>query len=71
MKQTMKDYQENYFESNKDYDVFLNLEEAAKIFSNLSGLGILESKRRIEKESNADWIILNNGRVAVNKAALL
>lgn len=68
MKQTMKDYQENYFESNKDYDVFLNLEEAAKIFSNLSGLGILESKKRIEKESNSDWIILNSGKIAINKA---
>ncbi len=68
MKQTMKDYQENYFESDEDYDVFLNLEEAAKIFSNLSGLGILESKKRIEKESNSDWIILNSGKVVVNKA---
>ena len=71
MKQTMKDYQENYFESNEEYSILKNLEEATKIFSDLTGLGISESKRRIEKESTADWIILNSGRVAVNKAAFL
>lgn len=68
MKQTMKEYQENYFESNAEYKIFCNLKEAAKMFSDLFGTDIQESKRRIERESNADWIILNSGKVAVNKA---
>ena len=70
MRQTMKEYQENYFESDADYKIFYNLEEAAKIFSDLFGTDKEEAKRRIERESNADWIILNSGKVAVYKAVL-
>lgn len=67
MRQTMKEYQENYFENNANYEIFPNIEKAAKIFSVLSGTNNEESKRRIEKSVNSDWIILNSGKVAVNK----
>lgn len=67
MKQTMKEYQENYFKGNMDYEILHGLKEAAKIFSNLFGTDNKESIRRIESNCNADWVILNSGKVAVNK----
>lgn len=67
MRQTMKEYQENYFENNANYEIFPNIEKSVKIFSVLSGTNNEESKRRIEKSVNSDWIILNSGKVAVNK----
>lgn len=67
MKQTMKEYQENYFENNSEYELYENINCAATVFSNLTGADKKESIRRIEANSNADWIVLNSGKVFVNR----
>lgn len=70
MIQTNKEYQRDYFEA-EGYKIFENIEEATETFCKLcphiSAAAAVES---IEDDTNCDWVILNDGSVAVLPLAI-
>ena len=70
MRQTMSEYQNEYFE-NEGYVFFENAEVAAKEISKNRGMDIKMAIEGIENDTNCDCVVLNDGSVAVHPQSLL
>lgn len=71
MKQEAKEYQNEYFEK-EGYTILKNIEEATAAFCELYPQIITTSDaiESIMNDTNCDWIVLNDGSVAVDKRVL-
>lgn len=70
MVQTNKEYQREYFE-NENYTVFDNMEVALDAFcERYPKQSQDKAKDSILNDTNCDWVVLNDGSVAVLPLAL-
>lgn len=67
MIQNMKEYQRGYFEAN-NYKIYENIQEAGKAFCEIypHSPSITFAIDSITNDTNCDWVILNDGSVAVH-----
>lgn len=66
MRQKNKEYQNEYFK-NEGYVLFDDMEAAVIVFCQKYKTSADVAKENIENDTNCDWIILNDGAVAVEK----
>lgn len=66
MRQTSKEYQNDYFK-NLGYVFFNSVEECTKVLSKNRNMEMKRAIATIEDDTNCDCIILNDGKVAVYK----
>lgn len=65
MIQSCKDYQKDYFES-EGFEISESLDNAVKLYCKIyKGVSEKNAKQRILDDTNGDWIVLNDGSVAV------
>ncbi len=66
MVQTASEYQQQYFEA-EGYIIFDTIQEASEVFLKICDLNISTSAAIdcILNDTNCDWVLLNNGSVAV------
>lgn len=70
MVQTNKEYQREYFE-NENYTVFDNMEAALNAFcERYPKQSRDKAKESILNDTNCDWVVLNDGSIAVLPLAL-